>query len=90
MLKTAFSALALVSLASCGGDSSNDEYQQALDEPLAAGARIQLPRKQICFVSAAGPSERAACNRGRLLLAGPQSRSAVVLSSREPGRSLHA
>ena len=38
MLKTAFLAVALVSLASCGGDSSSDDYQQALAQANAAQA----------------------------------------------------
>lgn len=39
MLKTAIFAVALVSLASCGGDSSNDEYEQALDQADTAQAQ---------------------------------------------------
>ena len=39
MFKTAISAFTLVSLASCGGDSSNDEYQQALAQANAAQAQ---------------------------------------------------
>ena len=39
MLKTAIFAVALVSLASCGGDSSNDEYEQALDQANTAQAQ---------------------------------------------------
>ena len=40
MLKTTFIALALVSLASCGGDSSNDDgYEQALAQANTAQAQ---------------------------------------------------
>ena len=39
MLKTAIFAVALASLASCGGDSSNDEYEQALDQADTAQAQ---------------------------------------------------
>ena len=53
MLKTAYFALALVSLASCGGDSTNDEYQQALDQENAAQAQaISLAASSPCNAAA--------------------------------------
>ena len=52
MLKTTFGALALASLASlasCGGDSTNDEYQQALAEENAAQAQaVSLAASSPC------------------------------------------
>ncbi len=38
-IKSALLTLALVSLASCGGDSSNDAYEQALDQANTAQAQ---------------------------------------------------
>ncbi len=53
MFKTAISAFALVSLASCGGDSSNDDYQQALDQANAAQAQaISLAVPSPCNAAA--------------------------------------
>jgi hypothetical protein len=53
MLKTAIFAVALVPLASCGGDSSNDDYQQALAQANAAQAQaISLAVPSPCNAAA--------------------------------------
>ena len=53
MLKMTLFAVALVSLASCGGDSSNDDYQQALAQANSAQAQaISLAVPSPCNAAA--------------------------------------
>ena len=53
MLKITLGALALASLASCGGDSTDDEYQQAVAQETAAQAQaVALAASSPCNAAA--------------------------------------
>jgi hypothetical protein len=69
MIKTLLLVLALASLASCGGDSSTDDYQLAVDQANAAQA-------QAVSLAAASPCN-AATQCGILALASPSGRCTV-------------